>query len=865
MVALLDYPVKHIDGNLIFSHDGSVTAYYRLAGFNYEFLDHEDKFIPFHSQLAFLFNNRYDLHFISEPFPTNIDLILADTIASIQRKNYPLKEAGLQYFEYLSTYFEEQKMTQETSEYIQYIGVQLDPTKNKYRDGNIGVTLFQSLKELWNGLNAQVNRSVGLTSQDLLQADINAWHDQADLLKEQLQSGFLCKVEKARTAECLYLLEKEFSVTSSNADIQSREEFRSGEVVEGTEIVDGQEITYQTVRTNPRDFLELQGTNIEEHTATSLKLTKLDAADNENTYFTKYLVVHSMDSEMSFPHNEWFYLLQSRLPFPVSTSIRAYHQTNERIVKRLSNKRLEFIDQKQEAYKAGADTDLALHQSEQGAIQAEAYFQKSGQPAYACSIIFKVGATSQKEVNVRAEQLKQELLKYGMKIVAPFGEQIALAMEKLLGSRQINTDYKIEVESGVLAAMMFGATTSVGDNRGFYIGYTDRLRRPVFIQPDLAAKAYNIGNLEDSISAIVAGATGKGKSYFMNLYTTLSVLTGSQALIVDPKGDRKHWESLPLIDKTFISKWTLGSDLADRGCLDPFRTADSIENAKATAKDILAYLVDVDLRDTEYQMLALAVEAVASQEDPCIGAVLTYLEGMHEAEQYKMSNKKQQAIETLVDIFQALKNEKLASLLFGEVGQDFKVLKVDKPMQILMVEHLNLPDSDQTQSRKLLPSQKLSEAIMISITAFTQQYMFNQDRSIHKIILQDEASSIDANPSGRRMMDFIIRKGRYYNTTLLKGSQNATDHGNDVANVGMKFSFGLRKSEEAKEMLKFLNLPETDTNVQKLRTLEKGHCLFQDIYGRTTTIYIDPVFVEFERAFDSSTASEEERLREQNK
>lgn len=328
---------------------------------------------------------------------------------------------------------------------------------------------------------------------------------------------------------------------------------------------------------------------------------------------------------------------------------------------------------------------------------------------------------------------------------------------------------------------------------------------------------------------------------------------------------RKHWESLPLIDKTFISKWTLGSDLADRGCLDPFRTADSIENAKATAKDILAYLVDVDLRDTEYQMLALAVEAVASQEDPCIGAVLTYLEGMHEAEQYKMSNKKQQAIETLVDIFQALKNEKLASLLFGEVGQDFKVLKVDKPMQILMVEHLNLPDSDQTQSRKLLPSQKLSEAIMISITAFTQQYMFNQDRSIHKIILQDEASSIDANPSGRRMMDFIIRKGRYYNTTLLKGSQNATDHGNDVANVGMKFSFGLRKSEEAKEMLKFLNLPETDTNVQKLRTLEKGHCLFQDIYGRTTTIYIDPVFVEFERAFDSSTASEEERLREQNK
>ncbi len=865
MVAILDYPVKHIDGNLIFGADGTVTAYYRLAGFNYEFLDDEDKFIPFHSQLAYLFNNRYDLHFISEPFPTNIDTILADTIASMKRKDYPLKGAGLQYFDYLRVYFDEQKLKKETSEYIQYIGVQLDPSKNKYRDGNIGVTVFQSLKELWKGLSVSVNKAAGVASNELLQAEINAWHDQADLLKEQLQAGFLCKVEKAGTAECVYLLEKEFSVTSSNAEVTSREEFRSGEVVEGYEELNGESITYQKVRTNPRDFLELQGTNIEEYTATSLKLTKLDTSDEEQTYFTKYLVVHAMDNEMSFPHNEWLYLLQSRLGFPVSTSIRAYHQSNERIVKRLSNKRLEFIDQKQEAYKAGADTDLALHQSEQGAIQAEAYFQKTGQPAYACSIIFKVGAGNQKDLSLRAEQLKQELLKYGMKVVSPFGEQMALAMEKLLGSRQINTDYKIEAESGVLAAMMFGATTSVGDNRGFYIGFTDRLKRPVFIQPDLAAKAYNIGNLEDSISAIVAGATGKGKSYFMNLYTTLSVLTGSQALIVDPKGDRKHWDSLPLIDKEYISKWTLGSELSDKGCLDPFRTSDSIENAKATAKDILAYLVGVDLRDTEYQMLALAVEAVATEEDPCIGAVITHLEGMLEDSEAKMSEKKQQAIESLVDIFHSLRNEKLASLLFGEVGQDYKVLKVDKPMQILMVEHLNLPDTDQTQSGKLLPSQKLSEAIMISITAFTQQYMFRQDRGIHKIILQDEASSIDANPSGRRMMDFIIRKGRYYNTTLLKGSQNATDHGNDVANVGMKFSFGLRKSEEAREMLKFLNLPETESNVQRLRTLEKGHCLFQDIYGRTTTIYIDPVFVEFERAFDSSTASEEERQYEQSK
>ncbi|WP_277679938.1 ATP-binding protein, partial [Gracilibacillus dipsosauri] len=163
------------------------------------------------------------------------------------------------------------------------------------------------------------------------------------------------------------------------------------------------------------------------------------------------------------------------------------------------------------------------------------------------------------------------------------------------------------------------------------------------------------------------------------------------------------------------------------------------------------------------------------------------------------------------------------------------------------------------------PSQQISEAILISITAFTKQYMFTQDRGVHKIILQDEASSIDRSPVGRELMDFIIRKGRYYNTTLLKGSQNATDHGDDVANVGMKFSFGLRTKKEALEMLEFLNLPQTQGNVNKIRQMTKGKCLFQDIYGRTAVIQIDPLFNDLLEAFDSSTSTDEEREREKQR
>ena len=64
-------------------------------------------------------------------------------------------------------------------------------------------------------------------------------------------------------------------------------------------------------------------------------------------------------------------------------------------------------------------------------------------------------------------------------------------LEAIPGSKKYHDDYKMEVAPGVLAGMMFGATTNIGDNRGFYIGHTSQFSKPVFIQPDLAAKAFD--------------------------------------------------------------------------------------------------------------------------------------------------------------------------------------------------------------------------------------------------------------------------------------------------------------------------------------------------------------------------------------
>jgi hypothetical protein len=187
---------------------------------------------------------------------------------------------------------------------------------------------------------------------------------------------------------------------------------------------------------------------------------------------------------------------------------------------------------------------------------------------------------------------------------------------------------------------------------------------------------------------------------------------------------------------------------------------------------------------------------------------------------------------------------------------------MDTPIQVLMIQNLKLPSNGKPAKT---PEGKFSEVIMITLAAFAKRFSIQSDRFTHKIILQDEASSVERSEVGSQLLDFFTRKGRFYNTTLIKGSQNSTDFGTDTNNMGMKFSFALNDDKEAIEMLKYFNLPVTETNINDLRNMEKGFCYFQDIYGRTAKIYINPIFKPIFDAFDTSTSTEEEREREKEK
>lgn len=853
-----EFPVEHISNNLIFNSNGEVWAYFKINGFNYDFANRNEKDAYFDRQVTGLQNEAYDFHYLSVPNPTNTEEIIKRTIEQIEFKDYVLKENGKTLLKKIMKQLTSLRETSESSEYFDFVGVQLKTDKRKNPEGNAGLNVISTIKNFLQGLNSPIYQAVGLKVGDILESEVETYRSQSKLLEATLSNMFSSKVQACSFGELLRIIELNFSTRTNNSDIKLREEFNVGISVEGT-TEDGKK--HKAIRKDTKHFVAIQDMNIDEINPSILEMSRINEKNENERMFIQHLIVSEMPDVSVFPNNEWLYHLKTYMPFPFTCSIRSNRVPNSQVLKRLGNQKLEIVDQREEAQKANVRVDLNVDVSEKGTFELENYFTRTGYPAFETSIIFRVTANTEEQLKSRSDVLRDHLTRFGIKTQIPYGEQLSLFTEMIAGGIKKLKEYQCLVAPPVLAGIMFGATTNIGDNRGFYIGDTKDSNKPVFIQPDLAAKSFDgLQTVVSSLAILVAGMTGRGKSFFMNLLTYLSVLTGAKALIIDPKGDRKDWsDGLPLIPKEFIRVWTLGSDSNDAGALDPFRTSINIEEGKAIAKDILAFLTRTSIQNYAYGELTNAVEYAAIHDDPCIEVVMNYLIERKETQRSNISEKAYEELENFVQTLESLSKDKLSKLLFGKVGQNYNTLSHELPLQVLMIENLTLPSEKEVEAQQLRPVHFISEAILISITAWTKEYMIKGDKKVYKIILQDEANVIKRNPIGEQLIDTINRQGRSFNTSLLQGAQNATDHKDNVSHIGMKFSFGLRYKKEAIEMLDFLNLPQTEENINRLMTLPKGEALFQDIYGRSAIVYINPVFEEIYKAFDTSTATEEEK------
>ena len=456
---------------------------------------------------------------------------------------------------------------------------------------------------------------------------------------------------------------------------------------------------------------------------------------------------------------------------------------------------------------------------------------------YKLNYVVRISADSIEELEKRVNTIKDFYSDYKIIIERPFGDMINLQYEFIPSSEILVKDYIQYVTSDFIASLGFGATSKLGEDNGIYVGENLDSGRCVYIKPSIASQGIK-GSITNSPSIAFLGATGNGKSMLADLISYYSALLGARILLIDPKSERGNWKKDLIYLSDEINVINLTSDIENKGLLDPYNLFDK-KMAEFIAIEVLGYLTGITIQDSErFPVLKKYISKVSNEDSPCMMKIVHYLKESDNDIAEKIGNH----IESFVDLG-------FSSLLFGD-GETEKKIDVSKAINILQIEDLKLP-SKEIEIKDYSSIEILSIAMLMIVGYYAVNFIEN-DREIFKISFLDEAWVLDKVQQGKTLINKLIRVGRSKNSGAFIVTQSALDLGDDAKNnIGMKFIFRSSKSEEIEADLEFLGLEVNRENIEKIKNLEVGQCLFQDIYGHIGVLSGDLVFEDLFNAFDT--------------
>ena len=285
--------------------------------------------------------------------------------------------------------------------------------------------------------------------------------------------------------------------------------------------------------------------------------------------------------------------------------------------------------------------------------------------------------------------------------------------------------------------------------------------------------------------------------------------------------------------------------LSDRVCR-AFRgirwiRSDRGQDAESLAIDILTFLTGISSRDGEkFPVLRKAVRAVTQSDQRGLLHVIDELRREDTA-----------IARNIADHIDSFTDYDFAHLLFSD-GSVSNAISLDNQLNIIQVADLVLPDKD-TTFEEYTTIELLSVAMLIVISTFALDFI-HSDRSIFKIVDLDEAWAFLNVAQGETLSNKLVRAGRAMQAGVYFVTQSSGDVSKESLknNIGLKFAFRSTDINEIKQTLEFFGIDKDDENNQKrLRDLENGQCLLQDLYGRVGVVQIHPVFEELLHAFDT--------------
>ena len=805
------FPIKYIENNLVWNKDNEVFAYYELIPYNYSFLSAEQKFIVHDSFRQLIAQNR-------EGKIHALQIATESSVRSTQEQAKKLVTGRLR--EVAVQKIDEQtdalvEMIGDTQvDYRFYLGFKLMVTEQDLNLKALKKSAWLTFKEFL----CEVNHTLMGDFLSMSNDEVQRYMKMEKLLENKISRRF--KVRRLDKNDFGYLIEHLYG--------------RDGMVYEDYEYTLPKKKLKKETLVKRYDLIRPSRCLMEE----SPRYLRLEHEDSE--IYVTYFTVNAIVGELDFPSSEIFYYQQQQFTFPIDTSMNVEIVENRKALTTVRNKKKELKDLDNHAFQSGSETSSNVVDALDSVDELETDLDQSKESMYKLSYVIRVSAPDPEELKRRADEVKDFYDDLNVKLVRPAGDMPGLHSEFLPASRRYINDYVQYVKSDFLAGLGFGATQMLGENTGIYIGYSVDTGRNVYLQPALASQGIK-GTVTNALASAFVGSLGGGKSFCNNLLVYYAVLFGGQAVILDPKSERGGWkETLPEIAEE-INIVNLTSNEENRGLLDPFVIMRDVKDAESLAIDILTFLTGISSRDGEkFPVLRKAIRSVTQSRTRGLLLVIDEL------------RKEDTAIARhIADHIESFTDYDFAHLLFSD-GNVENAISLEKQLNIIQVADLVLPDKDTTME-EYTTIELLSVSMLIVISTFALDFI-HSDRSIFKIVDLDEAWAFLNVAQGETLSNKLVRAGRAMNAGVYFVTQSSGDVSKESLknNIGLKFAFRSTDLNEIKQTLEFFGIDKEDENNQKrLRDLENGQCLLQDLYGRVGVVQIHPVFVELLHAFDT--------------
>ena len=805
------FPIKYIDNNLVWNKDNEVFAYYELIPYNYSFLSAEQKFIVHDSFRQLIAQSR-------EGKIHALQIATESSIRSMQEQSKKLVTGKLREVAV-------QKIDEQTEalvsmigdnqvDYRFFLGFKLMVTEEQLNLKNIKKSAWLTFTEFLHEVNhTLMNDFVSMPNDE-----INRYMKMEKLLENKISRRF--KVRRLEINDFGYLMEHLYG--------------RDGIAYEDYEYQLPKKKLKKETLIKYYDLIRPTRCVIEE----SQRYLRLEHEDKES--YVSYFTVNAIVGELDFPSSEIFYFQQQQFTFPVDTSMNVEIVENRKALTTVRNKKKELKDLDNHAYQAGSETSSNVVDALDSVDELETDLDQTKESMYKLSYVIRVSAPDLDELKRRCDEVKDFYDDLNVKLVRPAGDMLGLHSEFLPASKRYINDYVQYVKSDFLAGLGFGATQQLGETTGIYMGYSVDTGRNVYLQPSLASQGVK-GTVTNALASAFVGSLGGGKSFCNNLLVYYSVLFGGQAVILDPKSERGNWKETLSEIAHEINIVNLTSDKDNAGLLDPFVIMKNVKDAESLAIDILTFLTGISSRDGEkFPVLRKAVRSVTQSDSRGLLHVIDELR----REDTPISR-------NIADHIDSFTDYDFAHLLFSD-GTVENAISLDNQLNIIQVADLVLPDKD-TTFEEYTTIELLSVSMLIVISTFALDFI-HSDRSIFKIVDLDEAWAFLNVAQGETLSNKLVRAGRAMQAGVYFVTQSSGDVSKESLknNIGLKFAFRSTDINEIKQTLEFFGIDKDDENNQKrLRDLENGQCLLQDLYGRVGVVQIHPVFEELLHAFDT--------------